>query len=91
MGIELYSLSMPPTRESNPAAPTPVPESLKCLVEHLASLNDAERELVIRAATRQRRPAIELKAVPWESLWQARGVVAIGGNAVEDCDAIYDV
>ena len=80
-----------PHRDFNSSAPAGVPESLRPLVEHLARLSDEDRELVIRAARPRRRSASVLKAVPWEAIWQARGVVAIGGNAVEDCNAIYDV
>ncbi len=72
-------------------APAHVPEQLEPLVERLADLSEADRVLVIRAARHKRRTQVELTPVPWEALWQARGVVALGGNAVEDTDAIYDV
>ena len=34
---------------------------------------------------------VELKPVPWEVLWRSSGVVSLGGDAVEDTNAIYDV
>lgn len=79
------------SRHSSSAAPAHVPEQLEPLVERLADLSEDDQELVIRAARHKRRTKVELKPVPWEVLWQARGVVALGGNAVEDTDAIYDV
>ena len=77
-------------RRSSSAAPANVPERLEPLVEGLAGLDEQERELVIRAARHKRRTRVELKAVPWDVLWQANGAVSFGGNAVEDTDAIYD-
>lgn len=75
---------------SSSAAPVQVPEQLEPLVKRLADLSDQDREIVIRAAKRRRRTKVELKTVPWDVLWKARGVVAIGGDAVEDTNAIYD-
>jgi len=73
--------------------PTPdpvlVPEALKPLVEQLAKLSEDERHLVVnaaeRTASRQR-----LRALTTEDLRRLSGVVAMGGNAVEDSDALYD-
>lgn len=79
------------TRRSSSVAPVQVPEQLAPLVKGLADLSDQDRELVIRAAKRTRRTKVELRPVPWVVLWQARGVVAIGGDAVDDTNAIYDV
>lgn len=78
-------------RGSPSTASLQVPEQLEPLVEKLADLSAADRELVIRAARRKRRTMIELKPVPWEVLWQASGTVSLGGNAVEDTNTIYDV
>jgi hypothetical protein len=73
------------------AAPAHVPEQLEPLVEKLADLSEQDRELVIRAARHKRWTKVELKPVPWDVLWKASGTVSLGGNAVEDTDAIYDV
>ena len=78
------------SRRSSSAAPVQVPEQLKPLVKGLAELSDQDRELVIRAAKRKRRAKVELRPMAWDMLWQARGVVAIGGDAVDDTNAIYD-
>jgi hypothetical protein len=74
-----------------PTALVQVPEQLELLVEKLADLSPQDRELVIRAARRRRRSKVELRAVPWEALWRSRGVVSLGGDAVEDTNAMYDV
>jgi hypothetical protein len=78
---------MSPPRRSSVA---PIPEQLEPLVERLAGLNEQDRELVIRAARRRRRSRVVLKAVPWDVLWRASGTVSLGGNAVEDANALYD-
>ncbi|MBK7580535.1 MAG: hypothetical protein IPI67_10055 [Myxococcales bacterium] len=67
--------------------PAVVPEALKPLVEELANLQPGERDLVVRAAERAQR---RYKPVSWELLEAARGVVNLGGDAVEDCKALYD-
>ena len=72
-------------------APVQVPEQLEPLVEKLADLTQQDRELVIRAARRRRRSKVELKPVPWEVVWRSSGTVSLGGDAVEDTNAIYDV
>lgn len=67
--------------------PVVVPESLKPLVEQLAQLQPSDRDLVARAGESSPR----YRAVTWELLDAARGVVSLGGDAVEDCKALYDV
>jgi hypothetical protein len=74
-----------------PTALVQIPKQLEMLVEKLADLSQQDRELVIRAARRRRRSKIELKPVPWEAVWRSSGVVSLGGDAVEDTNAIYDV
>lgn len=67
--------------------PEQLPASLQPLAEALACLSDADRDRVIRVARGRRR----LNTVPWEDLWAAQGIAPVGGgNAVADCDAIYD-
>jgi hypothetical protein len=66
-----------------------VPEPLQPLVKQLAELNEGDRELVIRAAKLQGLPS-ELPALSWESLDEVKGIVAFGGNADDDCKALYD-
>jgi hypothetical protein len=78
---------VPPSRSSS-AAPA-VPELLQPLVKQLAELSEVDRQLVIRAANSQAEPR-ELRTISWESLMEAKGIVALGGNADDDCKALYD-
>jgi hypothetical protein len=59
-------------------------------VDQLAALDEADRTAVIEAATH--RKAFWLRGGPasWDSVHMARGCVAIGGNAMEDTEALYD-
>lgn len=68
---------------------TQLPEHLLPLARQLAELTPDDRDLVIRAA-RAVSPARKFHGVSWEHLKKLEGVVAIGGNAVEDCKALYD-
>jgi hypothetical protein len=66
-----------------------VPEHLLPLVEKLRELSNADLELVIRAA-KARAKERELRTISWESLQEAKGIVSLGGNADDDCKALYD-
>ncbi len=70
------------------AAALDVPEALQPLVKQLAELNEGDRDLVIRAAKLQ--GPNEFPALSWEELHEVNGIVAFGGNADEDCKALYD-
>lgn len=70
--------------------PSTLPESLRPLAERLAALSDADRRLVIDAVQATTRPSVVLRPVPWEVVDRARGIVKLGGNAVDDCNALYD-
>lgn len=48
-----------------------------------------DRDLVIQTAEAQIRQR-ELRTVSWESLQEAKGIVSLGGNADDDCKALYD-
>jgi hypothetical protein len=68
-----------------------VPDDLQTLVRRLADLPPEARETVIEAARRaanQQKP--KLPTVSWESLRAAKGIVALGGSALEDSEALYD-
>ncbi len=56
------------------------------LVQQLLALSEPDRRLVIAAVEWER----ELPAMPWETLDRARGIVSLGGNADDDCKALYD-
>lgn len=66
-----------------------VPDDLRHLVDQLAALRPEQRRLVVRAAeqasndTRARYPAM-----PWELIERSIGIVNLGGDAVEDCEAL---
>ncbi len=69
-----------------PMAQSRVPERLQPLVEQLRQLAPDERALVVRAANQSHT----LRGVPAAEFRKMIGIVNIGGNAVEDCEAIYD-
>ena len=62
--------------------------ALEPLVRQLAELADDERRDVVAAA--QESASARRPTLPWSSWEAARGVVSLGGNAVEDCDRLYD-
>ena len=75
---------------SEPAGST-VPEALRPLVEQLAALPPDQRALVSHAAEEAANDAkAHQRTISWTSLKAARGAVNLGGNAVEDCNALYD-
>ena len=68
-----------------------VPEDLRGLVRQLAELPAGARETVIEAARLAAiQPKGKLPTVSWESLRAAKGIVSLGGNALEDSEALYD-
>jgi hypothetical protein len=66
-----------------------LPERLAPLARQLADLDPNDRDLLIRAVQTQ-SPRRKLRGVSWEQLEKLKGVVSLGGNAVEDCKALYD-
>jgi hypothetical protein len=66
-----------------------LPEALRPLVQQLVALPATEREQVIRAV-REDSGAQSLPVVPWEEFKQLCGIVSLGGDAVEDTEALYD-
>jgi hypothetical protein len=70
--------------------PMPLPDALRPLAAELAKLSEQERELVISAARAANTTGRRHATISWASLMSAKGVVSFGGNAVEDCDALYD-
>ena len=57
------------------------------LVHALAQLPEEERRAIVADARREARRNATLA---WASLRAARGVVSLGGDAVVDCDRLYD-
>lgn len=66
-----------------------LPERLEPLARQLAELDPSDRELLIRAVQTS-SPRRKLRGVSWEQLEKLKGIVSLGGNAVEDCKALYD-
>jgi len=67
-----------------------LPEALKPLAEQLAKLPVEERERVIAVARAGANRNPKLKTVSPAHLRGAFGVVKLGGNAVDDVNALYD-
>jgi hypothetical protein len=60
------------------------------LVEALASLTPEERARVL-AAVRSRAAQRETRThISWANLHALKGLVRLGGDAVEDCRRLYD-
>ena len=81
------SSSTPPASTAPEGAKHLRPE-LAGLVRALAALPDAERDRVYAAVNDERRRA--RGTLPWDEWEKAKGTVSLGGNAVEDCDGLYD-
>ena len=79
-------------RSSNAPAPNSVQErvrpDLEPLVRELAALPPAVRRSVVSAAEQDAERAKPI--VPSDEFDRARGVVSLGGHAVDDCDSLYD-
>ncbi|HEX5656657.1 MAG TPA: hypothetical protein VFX59_05650 [Polyangiales bacterium] len=81
------SSSTPPA-PSGPSAAKHLRPELAALVRTLAALPEAEREIVYVAVSDER--ARSRGTLSWDEWEKAKGVVSLGGNAVEDCDGLYD-
>jgi hypothetical protein len=79
---------MTPPKATSPAAS--LPEALRPLAAQLANLPRDARERVISAARAANTTRHGYPTISWSSLMSAKGVVSLGGNAVEDTDALYD-
>lgn len=79
-------------RSSNAPAPETgqarVRPDLEPLVRELAALPPAVRRSVVSAAEQAAHRA--RPTVTWDEFDRARGAVTLGGNAVDDCDDLYD-
>jgi hypothetical protein len=81
-------------RPRNPTPPKttaamPLPERLAPLARQLAELDPTDRDLLIRAVQTQ-APCGKLHGASWERLKELKGIVSLGGNAVEDGKALYE-
>ena len=71
--------------------PFAIPEELRPLVRKLAELRADEQEAVIESARNaSREQYAKLSSISWESFRAARGIVSLGGNALENSEALYD-
>jgi hypothetical protein len=66
-----------------------LPEALRPLVQQLVALPPTEREQVLRAV-REYPDTASIPTVPWDEFKQLCGIVALGGDAFEDTEALYD-
>jgi hypothetical protein len=61
------------------------------VLEQAVELPESERRaLALRVRDELRTARRPRQALSWESLKRARGVVHFGGDAVEDCERLYD-
>ena len=64
-----------------------LPDELRPLAQALRQLDDQSLELVISGVRHSRSGP----TIPWKELRRGSGVASVGGgNAVKDCDALYD-
>ena len=66
-----------------------LPDQLQPLVKQLVDLSQDDYDLVLRAADAQ-RPRRKPRTMSRETLERAKGIVSLGGNADDDCKALYD-
>ena len=79
---------MAPPKATSTAAS--LPPALRPLAAELAQLPPEDREMVISVARAANATTHGYPTMAWASLMSADSVVSFGGNAVEDCDALYD-
>jgi hypothetical protein len=72
-----------------PTSALQLPERLEPLARQLAELDPSDRELLFRVV-QTHLPHRKLRTVSWEHLKELKGVVSLGGNADDDCKALYD-
>lgn len=78
-----------PPAQIPPSAPKHLRPELEVLVRALAALPEPERSEVYAAVDEEAR-CTRGPMLSWDEWEAARGVVSLGGNAVEDCDALCD-
>lgn len=82
-------VAVPPSSNA-PAPGSPRPSArpeLQSLVRQLAALPANVRNEVVSAAE---EAATAKPVLSWAEIDRARGVVALGGNAVDDANSLYD-
>ena len=68
----------------------PVPPECRPLVEQLARLDRPTRRAVVSAAEREATQASKRGVVSWKTIDELTGIVSVGGDAVADCERLYD-
>jgi hypothetical protein len=81
------SSSTPPASNGTSPSKHLRPE-LVALVRALAGLPEDDRVRVYAAVNDETRLA--RATLDWDEWEKARGAVSLGGNAVDDCDELYD-
>ena len=67
-----------------------LPPELGKLVEQLRNLGPDQRSRVLDAAHKAANETKRWPTMPWEVLEKSIGIVSLGGDAVADCEALYD-
>ena len=60
------------------------------LADELAALTREERTRVLASVARKTPPPRAHSTLTWDKLRSVEGIVSLGGNAVEDCERLYD-
>lgn len=81
--------------QSSRSTESELPTSLERLVRQLAALPLEQRQRVVAAAEREAARATTHesateRAERWKRLRALAGVVDLGGNALDDCERLYD-
>jgi hypothetical protein len=75
-------------QQSPKRRPIRIPRELEPLVRELAELSEEARRDVFAAV--EEAKGRNRATVAWESFKAASGIVSLGGDAVLDCDRLYD-
>jgi hypothetical protein len=67
-----------------------LPPELGKLVEQLTKLGPDQRSRVIDAAQKAANDAKRWPTMPWDIFEKSHGIVSLGGDAVVDCEMLYD-
>ncbi len=62
----------------------------KLLDEALSLPADERRELALRLLGSVRVGSADARKARWARVWTAEGCVHLGGNAIDDTEALYD-
>ena len=87
--VGMATSSSTPPASSGTVPPNHLRSELVALVRALARLPEEDRVRVYAAVNDER--GSKRATLDWDEWERARGTVSLGGNAVDDCDELYDV